>query len=273
MQTWALAATVLAFLQPTLTGPLPDGGPVYTETNLERFIKEPFNTVSAGLFLFVVAYWFYKVHPNYKRYWLIAVCAPILLVGAIGGMLYHGFRNSSLWYWMDFGPILGLVFVAAVYFWMQVLEKKWYVAILVAPFILLRVLIVNYPIYDDLKELNLATNLDYSVLGLGLIIPLLMNLISTRARHVGWFLGALLSFILAITFRIHDDSFPELFPMGTHFLWHVFGALVTHALFGYAYNYERSRLGLSIRVGQQRKLRGIRVRLRKPKPAVPPSDS
>lgn len=249
---------------------------MYTETNLDHFIKEPFNMVSAGLFLFVVVYWVIKIAPHFKRYWLPTVSAPILLVGAIGGMLYHGFRSSSLWYWMDFGPILILVFLAAVYFWTQVLEKKWYVAVIILPFVLVRITIMQW-IYNDLEERHLATTLDYTVLGLGLLIPLLMNLISTRARHIGWFLGALVSFVLAITFRTVDAWQPPLLPMGTHFLWHVFGALVAHAMFGYAYNYERSRLGLSIRVGKKRQLMGIRVRIRKPvaqaRPAAKPTES
>lgn len=259
--------------RPPVGSELPDGGPVYTETNLRHLIKEPFNMVSAGLFLLVVGYWLYRAYPNYKRYWLVSVSAPILLVGAVGGMLYHGLRTSSLLYWLDFGPILGLAFLAAVYFWYQVLQNRWYVLVLIAPFIVLRMTIMRY-VYDELNEPHLATNLDYSVLGLGLLIPLVMNLISTRARHVGWFTGALVSFVLALTFRAVDGwpEFTMVFPMGTHFLWHVFGALVTHALFGYAYNYERSRLGLSIRVGKKRQLLGIRVRIRKPFAKAQPTE-
>jgi len=44
-------------------------------------------------------------------------------------------------------------------------------------------------------------------------------------------------FSIAIFFRTIDNTeiSREFFPMGTHFLWHTFGALAVHAILSYVY--------------------------------------
>ena len=58
----------LAQVGTTIQGRGPDGGPMYLETNLERFIAEPFNAASAAMFLLIVAYWLVRLRGQYRRH-------------------------------------------------------------------------------------------------------------------------------------------------------------------------------------------------------------
>jgi hypothetical protein len=68
-------------------------------------------------------------------------------------------------------------------------------------------------------------------------------LLRTRGRHAGWIATALVAFGIAWFCRLVDVKDPPLLPMGTHWLWHTFGAVTTAALSIYVYQIE----GLNLR--------------------------
>ena len=85
-----------------------DGGPIYTETPAEIRaqkpypgpVAEPWNAATAFLFVAVAVFWILRLRGRLSRYPFLAVSLPLLLVGGVGGTLYHGLRSwraTSSW--------------------------------------------------------------------------------------------------------------------------------------------------------------------------------
>jgi hemolysin III len=65
------------------------------------------------------------------------------------------------------------------------------------------------------------------------LLPVLGYLIKTRFANGRWVGFALLAFVAALTFRVADGW--GWLHMGTHFLWHSFGAIAAFCMFQYLY--------------------------------------
>ena len=88
-----------------------------------------------------------------------------------------------------------------------------------------------------------AVNLSYASLALILLVPLAVVLIRTRFRYVGWVAAALASFARRVVLPAggrHPVTCD--LPMGTHWLWHTFGAITTLAITEYFYRLEVERV-------------------------------
>ena len=88
-----------------------DRGPRYTETPPDPYapdaplIAEPFNAATAALFVAIAVAWLVRLRGRYGRYPFLMCCLPILLVGGVGGTLYHGLRTHRLYFYLDVLPI------------------------------------------------------------------------------------------------------------------------------------------------------------------------
>ncbi len=211
-----------------LTERLRDGGPRYAETDTGRLVAEPWNAATALVFLGLVVFWALRLRGRYGRYPFLSACLPILAVGGVGGTAYHAFRASWVFLVMDFLPIYLLGVAATAYLWVQVRPRWWQVAATVVLCVLVgsagRALPAQYGI-----------SLSYAALGLLLLAPVALLLARTRFRDGGWVVAALACFGAALFFRLRDAWLPPLLPMGTHWLWHLFGAAATAALIEYLY--------------------------------------
>ena len=109
-----------------IDGTLRDGGPPYAETPTDPyaldapFPAEPWNALTAALFVVVAVLWVLRLRGRHREYPFLSCCLPILLAGGIGGMLYHATRASYAFFLLDVVPIslLGLagsVFMAVRY--------------------------------------------------------------------------------------------------------------------------------------------------------------
>ena len=207
-----------------------DFGPIYAETDMNRFPVEPWNTFSNIFFLILIIYLVKRTRLSFKRYPLVVLGLPILTVGFIGGTIFHATRSSNLWLRMDFIPIFLLALMAAIYFWKEVLGNYVRSTIVV----LLLFILARIPWW--LAEIPIATKIGigYSSLAVTLILPMLI--LCRREHWIGLnkILLAFASFGIAITCRTIDKTFgAELLPMGTHFLWHIFGAISVLFVFQY----------------------------------------
>lgn len=230
---------VLAHAQARRT---PDGGPIYAETNLDAFVAEPFNALSALLFLVIAAYWLVRLRGRYRQYAFLVGCLPLLVVGGIGGTVYHAFRAHRAWLVMDWLPIVLLSFAVTVYLWAQLLGKRWPLALLIPP-IVFGLQRVNFGLVrDGTIPVQWAINASYSLLVVVGTVPAALVLRRTGFAHGRWFLGTLACFAAAILARGFDDRLAGVLPMGSHFLWHVFGAGATQCLAMWLYLYRRDRL-------------------------------
>jgi hypothetical protein len=238
--------------EPTTLERGPDHGPLYTESPAELkagkpftgTLAEPWNAATAFLFVLIVVYWVARLRGRLKRYPFLAVTLPLLLVGGIGGTLYHGLRNWVGFFLMDVLPIYLLGLIVSVYWWIRLGPRVHHLLAMVVVLGLLQLL--------GMWQLPppWAIQLSYASLAMLMLIPLALVLIRTRARHWPWVATSFVSFGIAWFFRIADTRQPPLLPMGTHWLWHTFGALTTFALAEYVYRIEgvNLRKGLKIEI-------------------------
>ncbi len=205
-------------------------GPIYLETDLARTIVEPLNAVTAALFLIVAAMWLVKLRSRWRQRPFLLVCVALLTVGGVGGTIYHAFRGNAVWLFLDWVPIAILGVAGSVYLFAKLL-KQWGYALLVVPgYVAFQ--FGNFNVFFQ-RSRHVAIAISYTTLALLPLIPAVIILIKTRFRN-GWCpLAALACFGVALFCRQYDANWPDLFPRGIHFLWHVFGAVATYLIFVY----------------------------------------
>lgn len=103
----------------------------------------------------------------------------------------------------------------------------------------------------DGGPLYTETNLDHfiaepwnMVSSLLVIIPSLYILFLNKNnwRFGSYIIFSTILFAIALFFRQFDAHEPSLLPVGTHFLWHVFGAIGTFYILYYLYHYRDNKL-------------------------------
>lgn len=218
-----------------------DNGPMYHEFIADAFIKEPWNAYSSLFFLVPVIFWVFKLRGQYRQNWVIVLTLPFLFLNGLGSTLYHAFRNSNLFLFMDFMPAIVLCIIVATYFWTKILGKwYWGLLIIISAYGLAGVIInMVVPILG-----RSAGNLGYLTIGIAFLLPAILML--TRSNYFKWEL--LLTSVLllggALLFRSIDypnpNPFPDFLPQGTHFLWHIFSALSVFSL-GYFIYFHNKR--------------------------------
>lgn len=207
-----------------------DSGPIYQETLAGRLPVEPFNTYSNIFFLIIIIYFSLRVYSDYKNHKFLAWSLPILFLGFIGGTVYHATRSHDVWMYMDWLPIVVLCLAVSVYYTIKLKtsRKKRFLLIIFILFLVFGVRFIPLP-------QHVKTSVGYIATALGLLLPIITYFYTTKMHHWGYILFAFLSFGLAISFRILDN-FVYILPMGTHWLWHTFGALSVFFLMNYIYN-------------------------------------
>lgn len=207
----------------------PDGGMLYTETNMAQLFPEPLNAITSGFFLAIALYWTVKMMGKFKSNPFLTYCLVLLYIGGIGGTVYHALRQWSVFIMMDWMPIMLLCVSAGVYFLAQ--SSRWYYAVLmVLGYVGLQFYIRNW---INPGNIHLFVNLNYALMASLVLLPVLKYLVYTNWKAGKWVAYALLSFALALTFRIADKW--AWLSVGTHFLWHSFGAVATFCMFNYIY--------------------------------------
>jgi hypothetical protein len=223
---------------------LTDGGPRYQETPFDPYdlppgtIAEPYNTATAALFIVIVLLWAWRLRGRYRQYAFITCMLPILLAGGIGGTLYHALRNAMAWFLLDVVPIQILGLAASIYLSIRLGRVGgWKRISLLLGGVLLASVAFNaaFRWVIPLKNPNIAVNISYLTLAAIVIVPMVAFLWRTRFRHVGWVLAGLACFGHAWFFRLVDNTGLVNLPMGTHWLWHTYGAATTMFLFEYFY--------------------------------------
>lgn len=201
---------------------MPDHGPIYTESllGLSNFPVEPWNTFSNVVFLICILYWGVKTKWNFRKHPFIVCVLPGLAIGLVGGTIYHATRSNFIFLAMDFVPIILLGLAASVYFWNKVYRR--FVPALLTVIILL-FLPRLFTIY--LEPVFLRIGIGYGLLALNIILPIFLTVRRSKRESLV-LLGAVVSFATALVFRQLDTGMnPPLLPMGSHFLWHIFGGL------------------------------------------------
>lgn len=232
---------------------MPDGGPRYVETPADPSapdappIAEPWNTVTAALFVAIVGVWAWRLRGRYAAYPFLCVCMPILLAGGVGGTLYHATRASKAYFLLDVIPISLLGLAGAIYLLVKLGRGAGWGRVGLYGFGALGFYaVVNALLFSTFRPYldrvpNLAVNLSYAAIAVLILTPMAVVLVRTRFRHGAWVVAGLVSFVIAWFFRLLDRQMGLYLPMGSHWLWHTFGAITTALVVEYFYLVEGDR--------------------------------
>jgi len=196
----------------------PDSGPFYAETDWDSFIKEPWNGATAFLFFLIAVVWLLRLRKNPQQHRFTIACLILLLIGGIGGTLFHSFRSSWIFLVMDFLPIILIALAVSFKLWLR--HTGTYLPAIFATLVfvfLQRGVRMLFPFRTGI-------NLSYLITALFILVPLVLGLRKEHwkdAKIVGAAAGF---FVVGLFFRSMDLVSPEWLPMGTHWLWHVFSA-------------------------------------------------
>ena len=219
---------------------MPDGGPIYVETikylnsQDQGLIWEPYNSATALLFALVAVYWLFKIRGQ-DRVLFFRISMVILLIGSMGGTLYHAFRSSRWFLMMDVMPIMLLIMGSVGWMLSRMLRRSW-----LAWLLAVAGLGGTIALYLGIRKLGLSPfgfSTGYLMIAVYVLIPYIIYLRRTRWAGVRHLVMATVFFLSAFAFRSLDRG--EYLPMGTHFLWHIFGALAAASLVSYLW---RTRL-------------------------------
>jgi hypothetical protein len=227
------------------SGRMPDLGPRYTETPADPYapdappIAEPWNAATALLFVVIVIVWGWRLRGRYRDYPFLCSCLPILLAGGIGGTLYHSLRTSFVFLLFDVVPIFLLALAGAVFLAVRLSRRRAWIYITGA--------VIVYFVFNGAfrlmpsQSVKWAVNISYASLALLILAPMALVLIRTRFRHGAWVVAGLTSFVIAWFFRLWDESAGPYLSMGSHWVWHTFGAISTALIIEYFYRVESEK--------------------------------
>ncbi len=213
-----------------------DLGPIYKETLMGRWPVEPWNTTSNLAFLVVIVYWLIKIKWDYKKQGVIFTTMLVTAIGFVGGTVYHSTRSHLFWLLLDWIPIVVNANILAIYFW-RALGVRWAIVGLSN----LIPLLFNFAVFafPNLRT-TLSASMGYFVLVVSVLLPLYFYARSLQWRSIHlplWALGTVLAALLLRTLDQHPMM--DVFPMGTHFLWHLLGALTCHLMALYVFKTQK----------------------------------
>lgn len=148
--------------------------------------------------------------------WLIVLVASI----GVGSGLYHTFATPWAM-WLDVIPIL--IFQISL-LWTY-LRRLAGLGALVSSGLMMLFMAANYAsglVPDWLNGSMMYAPAIASVLLLGL------DHARRQTRERWWLLGAFAVFCVSLLFRTLDNQWCEVWPLGTHFVWHVLNGLVLY---------------------------------------------
>ncbi|HMO02034.1 MAG TPA: hypothetical protein PKD37_01030 [Oligoflexia bacterium] len=201
-----------------------DFGPIYAETNLSRFPVEPFNAISNLIFLLIIIWLIKETKFNFKKHPLLTISIPLFFVGFIGGTIFHATRSANIWLILDFTPIFLLSALAAYDLWRTIISSKLMAFLIaIAPLFIARFVHALLEVPMLIKAV-----LGYGSLAVIILLPSIIVASRLGRKNILQVVAATFLFLIAIIFRSLDSE--KILPMGTHFLWHIFGGLSVWAL-------------------------------------------
>lgn len=192
----------------------------YCERAGNGLLSEPFNLLSS-LAIFVSTYFVYILLKKHSiksfHYWFLFIL--LVLVG-IGSLLWHSFRNPIALA-LDAIPIYIFFFTFLYLLLARLTKSKLKVLVLLIGFFAIQVLASNFfPTFLN-GTIHHVINGTFS-------LCLLVWLYQRFKNLNRYLLSAFLLYVLAIIFRSIDNSICSIFPIGTHFLWHILNATAAY---------------------------------------------
>jgi hypothetical protein len=164
---------------------------------------------------------------------VVVLCWWVVAIG-IGSAIFHIFATRGT-IWFDVLPIASFVLAYTLFSMRRYLAMPWAsaIAMVVGFYVIAGLLAWSVPAW--LREAsNGTTTYLPPFLGLALLGALIVLKGCRAGRYV---LGAFPVFLLAVIFRMTDPMICAGFPLGTHFLWHVFDGFTLGILLAAAARY------------------------------------
>ena len=207
-----------------------DEGPIYHEYNPNGYIKEPWNAFSSLIFLVPVFFWAWRLKGVYRKNKIIVVLLPFLFLNGIGSTLFHAFRSSNYFLYLDSLPALMVCIIISYYLWNKILHQPIKSGLILVFFGISLVFLYQLDLTKQAR-----TNTWYFIVGTAFLLPLTIILVKTRFYKWHLIFLTCLFLMVALFFRILDSSDIILLPMGVHWLWHVVSAFAVFSLGYYLY--------------------------------------
>lgn len=197
---------------------------LYCERVQDGLLAEPWNLFSN--LAFFVAFWAVARLLQQNKNKFFHVLKFLILVIAIGSSLFHSF--ARFWaLFLDVGPIslFMLCYVVAYLTYVLRLDTR--------PKVIVTVLFVLVTASLRVIRIEALNNSEFYFSPLLVIFLMGGNRYLRDDPATGAYGIALLFFIAALTCRILDATICPHFPVGTHFLWHIFnGGCLYYAMKG-----------------------------------------
>jgi hypothetical protein len=212
-----------------------DRGPMYNEFVHDAVIHEPWNAYSSLFFFIPVIFWLVYLRGKYRTYGIITALLPLLFLNGLGSTLFHAFRASNWFLFLDWLPAALMTLILSIYFWHRITHTIWKAIGVVLGFYVLAFTMVK--VLSQYTGLS-GPSIGYFFTGAAFLVPVIIDLKRNQWKHAGLYVVSLFFLVLALLFRILDYPTPNPFPwlpQGTHFLWHVTSSLAVFTLGFYIY--------------------------------------
>ena len=201
----------------------------YCERTDASLWAEPLNAFSNLAFIaaFVAGLWCYhryRQETGRQRWEFILLLALLCGIG-VGSFLFHTF--ATRWAFVaDVGPITLFQFAYLGVFYWHMLAPRWWVVLAGWAAFVVTTLLLAIPFPADYAN---GSSSYFS----GLLFIALLGGYSHHAQKEGAWLVLLATplFMTALLFRSIDQQACDAFPLGTHFLWHLFNGGMLYCLF------------------------------------------
>lgn len=197
-------------------------GPTYCETlsalnaTSLTYPIEPANAVSNAVIVLFGLASMYTVAKRTPRAYDLYVVSALLIACGIGSGIWHGFRDGTALFWEVRAGLFFLLGLAVCWAW-----RLWPPVVAVA-FVVAFVFTFEY----SRDYLGIAGQrwvaAAPAVILFGSILAAQTVMRSKKAALLG--LAAMGLSLTALAFRTYDMRICESFPMGTHWLWHIFNS-------------------------------------------------
>jgi len=197
------------------------------ERHAETWVAEPLNVLSSFLFIFVgiAIYRYYHHHADLERRWIWDIHALTVLTVIIGinSAIFHSFPSPTT----ELADTIPIVMFILLYFWSVLFRigrcNLFQAAICFVAFVgFSHIFVSQFP-----NAMNDSIGYLSSMIAL-IVIAVHLHL---RARPSSqYYMMAALVGVVSLFCRVIDREVCDVFPMGTHFLWHVFNATLLFIL-------------------------------------------
>lgn len=199
---------------------------LYCERTGPGLWAEPANALSNLAFI-AAGLWGVRQVRRYKTGTFAEVLAWWVVAIGIGSTVFHTFASKGT-IWADILPIAGFTLAYTLFNLRRFLGMSWSKAILVFVAFYVVAGLITFAVPDWLR---MASNGTTSYLPPFLALAFFGVWIAATGNRAGWYnLTGSAIFVVSVICRMVDPLVCASFPLGTHFLWHVFNALMLAAL-------------------------------------------